>query len=62
MVFDGFPFMVNGVVHALMQVVQFLLSCGFSVHCKNEDGETPLHTAAIKVRLETRDWRLETRD
>ena len=33
----------------LPQVVQFLLSCGFSVHSKNDEGETPLHTAAIKV-------------
>jgi len=30
------------------EVVAFLLSCGFSVHSRNSEGETPLHVAAIK--------------
>ena len=32
-----------------MQVVEFLLQCGFSVSSRNNEGKTPLHTAALKV-------------
>ena len=32
-----------------MQVVEFLLQCGFSVSSRNHEGKTPLHTAAVKV-------------
>ena len=32
-----------------LQVVEFLLQCGFSVSNRNNEGKTPLHTASIKV-------------
>ena len=31
-----------------IQVVEFLLHCGFSTSCNNE-AKTPVHTAALKV-------------
>ena len=33
------------------QVVEFLLQCGFSVSSRNNEGKTPLHTAAVKVMI-----------
>ena len=35
------------------QVVEFLLQCGFSVSSRNNEGKTPLHTAAVKVMIIT---------
>ena len=32
-----------------VQVVEFLLQCGFSTSCRNNEAKTPLHTAALKV-------------
>ena len=32
-----------------LQVVEFLLQCGFSVSNRNNEGKTPLHTASVKV-------------
>ena len=32
-----------------IQVVEFLLHCGFSTSCRNNEAKTPLHTAALKV-------------
>ena len=31
-------------------VVKFMLECGYDVNVNNEEGETPLHVAAKKVR------------
>ena len=33
----------------ILQVVEFLLQCGFSVSNRNNEGKTPLHTASVKV-------------
>ena len=30
-------------------MVEFLLHCGFSTSCRNNEAKTPLHTAALKV-------------
>ena len=30
-------------------MVEFLLQCGFSTSCRNNEAKTPLHTAALKV-------------
>ena len=32
-----------------IQVVEFLLHCGFSTSRRNNEAKTPLHTAALKV-------------
>ena len=32
-----------------VQVVEFLLQCGFSTSCRNNEAKTPVHTAALKV-------------
>ena len=37
----------------LLQVVEFLLQCGFSVSNRNNEGKTPLHTASVKVIIIT---------
>jgi len=33
------------------QVVEFLLHCGFSTSCRNNEAKTPLHTAALKANF-----------
>ena len=43
--------MKNGILPNHFQVVEFLLQCGFSVSSKNNEGKTPLHTAAVKVMM-----------
>ena len=37
----------------ILQVVEFLLQCGFSVSNRNNEGKTPLHTASVKVIIIT---------